>query len=76
MESAKDIAESKQVEVAEGTDEKTTESINAVSDEMLPDIDSEEGLQMKLGRISNECNVSLGMEMCLGLSKEVSLIAI
>ena len=69
-------AEGKQIEIAESTEEKTPENISSVSDEMLSDVDSQEGLHMKLGTISNECNVSLGMEVCFGLSKGVSLIDI
>jgi len=51
-------AEGKQIEIAESTEEKTPENISSVADEMLSDVDSQEGLHMKLGAISNECNVA------------------
>ena len=43
-------------------------STSAISEENLSDIESEEGLQMKLGGNRNECNVSLGVRLVYGQS--------
>ena len=61
MEEARNVDEN----LTNVTDEKgdaNLENVNDMPEENLSDVENEQGLQMKLGRNRNECNVSLGIE--------------